>query len=137
MFFLTRRRERARAGLPVAIPCSLARRRRLALAGDAHPLRPLAAASVRLRPLAAHREAAAMADAAIGADLREPLHVLRALAAQLALDSPRLDRLAKLHDLVVGEVLDVGVGADPGLAEDAARRRGADPVHVGEADLGA
>src|ERR671936_739094 len=43
-------------------------------------------ARVRLRPLAVHREAAPVPQAAICADLRQALDRLRALPAQVALD---------------------------------------------------
>src|SRR5205814_1448402 len=46
-----------------------------------------------------------------------------------------LDGLAQLHDLVVGEVLDVGVRIYADVAEDLVRGRPPDPVDVGEADL--
>src|SRR5215211_6504944 len=117
MFFFTRRRERPlpRAGFfGCAIPPLLLRRRRLALAGDAHPTRALAGPRVGLRPLAPDWKASTMPQAAVGADLREPLDALGAVAAQVALDLAGLDRLAKLNHLVVGQVLDVGVGVDPG-----------------------
>ena len=58
-----------------------------------------------------------MAHAAVGADLGEPLDVLRALAAQVALDLELLDRVAKLDRLLLGQVLDVGVGVDPDLLQ--------------------
>src|SRR5204862_7928599 len=60
-----------------------------------------------------------MPEAAVGADLHESLDVLGVLAAQVALDGYVLvDALAKLQDLVVGEVLDGGVGAHPGRLQD-------------------
>src|SRR3954453_21923418 len=123
MFFLTRRRARPFAGFFGAIAALLLRRRRLAPAGDAHPARALAPARVRLRPLAPHRQPAPVAEAAVGADLHQPLLVLRALAAQVALDLARLDRLAQLDDLVLGQVLDMGIGVDFRLFEDLARGR--------------
>src|SRR5829696_3162385 len=60
--------------------------RRLLLAGDGHPLRALPRARVGLGVLTAHRQAAAMAQAAVGADLHQALDVLGALATQIALD---------------------------------------------------
>ena len=84
--------------------------------GDAHALRALAAAGVGLGALAAHGQAAAVAQAAVGADLGQALDVLRALAAEVAFDLARLDRVAKLDRLVLGEVLDVGVRVDSALA---------------------
>src|SRR5581483_10850830 len=93
---------------------------------------------VGLRLLAAHGQAAPVADAAVAADLRQALDVLRALAAQVALDRELLvDGVAQLADLLFGEVADVGVGRDPRLRQQAVRGRAPDPVDVGEADLGA
>ena len=119
------------------LPTLLLRRRRPALAGDAHPPRALAAARVGLRSLAPDRKAAAVAKAAVGADLGQPLDVLGALAAQVPLHLTGLDRLAKLHHLVVGQVLDVGVPVDAGVGDDLSRGRVADPVDVREAHLDA
>src|SRR5262249_24018189 len=115
--------------------CSLGRRG-LLLARDAHPARALAAARVGLGPLAPDREAAAVPQAPIGADLLEALDVLGALPAQVALDLAVLDRIAKLDDLVLGQVLDRGVGIDARLLEDLVGRGAADPEDVGEPDLG-
>src|SRR3954447_11615198 len=136
MFFLTRRRARPLAlfGCGMAPP-ALLRRRRLAPAGDAHLLRALARPGVGLGPLAVHRQPAAVAKSAIGADLRQPLDVLRAVPPKVTLDLLGLDGLAKLHDLVVGQVLDVGIRINACLLDDLARRGGADPVDVGEAHL--
>ena len=49
----------------------------------------------------------------------------------------RVDHLAQLDDLVVGEVLDVSVRRHAGFGENLVRGRAANPVDVGEADLGA
>src|SRR4051812_12816305 len=124
MFFFTRRRERAlprAAFFGCATVSPLLRRRWPALAGDAHPSRALARARVGLRPLAPHGKPAAGREAAIGADLREALDFLRALAAQVALDLAGLPRLAQLHALVVGQVLDVGVGVEADVGDDPSR----------------
>src|SRR5665811_2178902 len=133
MFFFTRRRVRPLAGfLAAAIVAPLPR---LALAGDAHPARALAAARVGLRPLASDRQAAAMAQPPVGADLHQPFDILGLLAPQVALDLAILDRLAQFHDLVLGQVLDRGVGVDASLREDVPRGGTADAEDVGEADL--
>src|SRR5829696_6867045 len=131
MFFLTRRRVRPLPGfLAAAIVCL-----DLALTGDAHPARALAATRVGLRTLAADRQAAAVAQTAVGADLHQPFQVLRALATQIALHLAPLDCLAQAHGLVLGQVLDAGVGVDLALGEDFARGRATDPEDVGEPDL--
>src|SRR5690349_12025428 len=136
MFFFTRRRARPFAGfLGCGIFSALLRRRRLALAGDAHPARALAAARVGLGPLAAGREAAAVAQAAVGADLHQPFDVLRALAAKVSLHLALLDRLTQADDLVLGQVFDQGVGVDLGFREDLLRGRAADAEDIGEADF--
>src|SRR6185503_14730958 len=136
MFFLTRRRERPFAGFFAAIVRLLLRRRRLAPAGNAHALRALAPARVGLGPLASDREPAPVAQAAVGADFHQPLDVLRSLAAQVALDLARFDRLAQPDDLVLGQVLNGRIRVDLRLGQDAARGGGADTEDVGEADLG-
>src|SRR6187397_1003386 len=107
----------------------------LALAGDAEASRSLAAAGVGLRPLTPNRQATAMAEAAVGADLHQPFDVLRAIAAEVALDLAVLDRFAKFHHLVLGQVLDRGIGVDFGLGEDLLRRRLPNPEDVGEPDF--
>ena len=54
-----------------------------------------------------------MADAAVRADLREPLDGLLPVAAQVALDLELgVDVVAELRDLFVGEVLDLRVGVE-------------------------
>src|SRR6202022_1971186 len=58
----------------------------LLLAGYLHPLRTLARARVGLGVLTVDRKAATVAQAAVAADLLQALDVLRALAAQVALD---------------------------------------------------
>jgi hypothetical protein len=77
---------------------------------DLDLLQAVARPGVGLRALAVDREPAAVADAPVGADLAEPLDRLRAVAAQVALDLEVLvDVLAELGDLLVGQVLDLGV----------------------------
>src|SRR6478609_6154829 len=107
----------------------------LALAGDAEASRSLAAAGVGLRPLTPDREAAPVAEAAVGADLHQPFDVLRALAPEVALDLAVLDRLAKFHHLVLGQVLDLRVRVDASLGDDPLRGRVADAEDVGEPNL--
>jgi hypothetical protein len=75
-------------------------------------------------------------DAAVRADLGEPLDRLLAVAAQVALDlEVRVDVVAELRDLFVGQVLDLRVGAETELGGDLACARLTDPVDVGEPDL--
>src|SRR3954468_12851468 len=82
MFFFGRRRPRCGrfgAGLKLLLP-------RLLLPGHLHALRALARARVGLGVLATDRQGAAAAKAAVAAVLHEPLDVLGALTAQIALD---------------------------------------------------
>src|SRR5919198_753548 len=115
MFLRTRRRVRPRA---------------------AGLLRALARAAVRLRALALDGQAAPVPDAAVGADLAQPLDRLRALATEVALDLEVLvDVLAQLRDLLVGEVTDLRVLREAERRADLARGRLADAVDVGQPDL--
>src|SRR6266498_3849845 len=75
---------------------SHSRFRRCFLAAADGLLRSLARARIGLRPLAVDRQAPAVADAAVRADLAETLDGLRALAPQVALDlEVRVDVLAQ------------------------------------------
>jgi hypothetical protein len=77
-----------------------------------------------------------MADAAVRADLREPLDRLLPVAAEIALDLElRVDVVAELRDLFVGQVLDLRVGVEAELRGYLARGRLADPVDVRQPDL--
>src|SRR5512134_2704499 len=99
-------------------------------------LRALAGARVRLRPLPVHRQAAAVADAAVGADLLQALDCLRALAPELALDlEVRVDVRPQLRDLLVGQVADLLVAGEAELGADLLRARLADAVDVRERHL--
>src|SRR6476646_8359717 len=83
MFLRTRRRVRPRVAAGLLAPGTLLRR---LLAASDGLLRALAAAGVRLRALPVHRQAAPVADAAVRADLGEPLDGLLPVAAQITLD---------------------------------------------------
>jgi hypothetical protein len=77
-----------------------------------------------------------MANAAVGADLGEPLDGLLPVAAQVSLDLELgVDVVAELGDLFVGEVLDLRVRIEAELGGDLTRGRLADPVDVGQPDL--
>src|SRR6202043_3513066 len=105
-------------------------------AGPLHALRALASAGVGLGVLAAHRQAATVTQAAVAGDVLEAFDVLRALAPQIALDGQAVvDRVAELGHLVLGEVADVGVGADADVLQQLVGRRAPDPVDVGQPDL--
>jgi hypothetical protein len=75
-------------------------------------------------------------DTAVRADLGEPLDRLLPVAAQITLDlEVRVDVVAELRDLFVGEVLDLRVRVEAELGGDLARGRLADPVDVRQPDL--
>ena len=77
-----------------------------------------------------------MADAAVRADLGEPLDRLLPVAAQVTLDLElRVDVVAELRDLFVRQVLDLRVRVEAELRGDLARGRLADPVDVRQPDL--
>ena len=97
---------------------------------------PRRCAGIGLGALAADRQVAPVAQAAVRADLDQALDVQGHLAAQVALDlvAP-VDDLAQPVDLLLGEVPDPGVRVDVGLGEDLLAGRQADPVDVGQGDL--
>src|SRR2546423_8738731 len=133
MFFFALRRVRPRVAACLLGGATLLR---LRLAAADGLLRALAGPCVRLRPLAVGRKAATVTQAAVRADLGEPLDRLLALAPQVALDLElSVDVVAELRDLVVGEVADLRVGREPERARDLPRRRLADAVDVGQPDL--
>src|SRR5581483_297941 len=79
--------------------------------------RALAGAGIGTGTLAAHRQAAAVPDAAVATEVHQPLDVHGDLAPQVALDGELRDLRANGVDLVLGEVLDPGVRVDArGLA---------------------
>src|SRR3954447_23439165 len=98
--------------------------------------RTLARAGVRLRPLAAHRQIPPVPQAAIAADLHQPLDVHGDLLAEIAFDAPLLlDHPADLPHVVFGEILDADVGADGRGAQDVIRALPSDAINVGEPDF--
>jgi hypothetical protein len=75
-------------------------------------------------------------DAAVRADLGEPLDRLLPVAAQVSLDLElRVDVVAELRDLFVGQVLDFRVRVEAELGRDLSRGRLSDPVDVRQPDL--
>src|SRR5215831_849830 len=107
----------------------------LLLAG--HGLLPaLARPGVGLRPLAVHRQPAAMADALLAADLHLAPDVRLDLAAEVTFDPVRgVDPVTELREVVVGQVVHPDVAADPGGVQRLPGAGAADPVDVGEGDL--
>src|SRR4029079_3634540 len=99
-------------------------------------LRSAPLASVRLGALAADRQVAPVAEAAVGADLDESLDVEGRLAAEVALHLvSAVDQLAQAVDLLLGEIADTGVRIDVGLGKDLLARGQTDPEDVRESDL--
>jgi hypothetical protein len=98
--------------------------------------RTLARAGVGARTLTAHRQAAAMTETAVAADVHQALDVHRGLAAQVAFDRVLADLVADLFQVAVRQVLDLlGVGDAAGVA-DLARALTADAEDRRQADFG-
>jgi hypothetical protein len=77
-----------------------------------------------------------VAQTAVGADLREALDRLLALAAEITLDlKVSVDVVAELRDLRVSEVAYLLVGREPRRVADLECLRAADPEDVGQPDL--
>ncbi len=92
---------------------------RIALHAD-RLARAFAGAGVGLGALAAHRQAAQVADAAIALDALQALEVHADLAAQIAFDDilAVLDRVDDLGELLLGQILGADARIDVGLGQD-------------------
>src|SRR3954451_13423933 len=89
-----------------------------------------------MRPLAAHRETAAMTHAAIAVDFHEALDVEADVLAEIAFDFALIrNHLPDLADVVFGKILDAGVRADGRFRQDVFRARPADAVDIRQADF--
>jgi hypothetical protein len=75
-----------------------------------------------------------MTQTAIRTDLLKTLDVLGALPSKVSLDLAGLDCLAEFHGLVLGQILDLGVGIYADLLQDRSGGRISDSVYIGEAD---
>src|SRR2546423_3648163 len=141
MFFRSRRRGRRPPGLgfatglraPCLPRCGL-------LAGLLLPghglLRALAGPGVGPGALPPHREAAAVPEAGVAADLHLPLDVLGDLPAEVTLDlEVGVDPRPQAGDLLLGQVPHPGVGRDLGGRADHLGARQPDPEDVGERDF--
>ena len=74
-----------------------------------------------------------MAQAAIAADLGQTLDVHRGLTAQVALDEiVMLNGLTQLGLLLVGQILDAGIGVDTGGLQDLRSAGRSDAVDIGQ-----
>src|SRR5215204_3552824 len=119
---------------PFSLRAAWPRSRSLLLAGDRLRL-ALAGAGVGVGALAAHRQAAAVAQAPVGAEIHEPLDVHRHFAAQVALDDVvAVDGLADLKHFRVGQLADPALGRDADLVGDLLGLSRADTVDVLERD---
>src|SRR5262245_53446722 len=123
--------------LPTFFTISLLLHRRLLLAGDGLA-RALAGARVGVGALAAHGQAAAVAEPPVAADVHEQLDVLRHLAAEVALHLVvALDHLANPYGLALAELVGSGVGRDVRLLADLARTGAPDSEDIGQRNLDA
>ena len=78
----------------------------------------------------------AATQAAVAADLHQPLDVERNLLAEIAFDAALLlEHAADLAHVVLGQILDPDVRADAGRTENVARPFAADAVDIREPDL--
>src|SRR5215211_688350 len=83
-----------------------------------------------------HRKIAAMPQAAVAADLHEPLDIHGDLLAEIALDAALLlEHTADLADVVFRQVLDADIRAHARRSEDVVRALASNAVDVGEPDL--
>src|SRR4029079_4040063 len=81
--------------------------------------RALTGPGIGVRALAAHRQRAAMTQAAIAAQIHQPLDVHRHFAAQVTLNLVvAVDRLADLQHLRVGQLVDPPLRRDADLLHD-------------------
>ena len=87
-----------------------------------------AGAGVRARALTMHRQVTTVPDAAVAADLDQPLDVLPDLAAQVALrDDITINQFAQPRDLIVGQVTHTGLWIDARLLQQLRRGRASNP----------
>src|SRR6185503_1559102 len=109
--------------------------RGLLLTGDS-ATGALLGARVGVSPLTPHRQSTPVANPAVTPDIHQPLDVHRDFGSEGTLHFHRtLDDLAETGDFGVREVSHPGIGADPGLREEATTRGTSDAVDVGERDF--
>src|SRR5258708_5359235 len=109
----------------------------LLLAGDRLG-RPLARTRVRMGTLSAHRQSAAMTQAAIAAEIHQPLDVDTGLATQIAFDHiVTVDHFADLQNFLIAQLADAAIGRDLHLLHDLGRALLADAMDVLKCDLDA
>src|SRR5882724_1504044 len=102
----------------------------LLLAGDRLG-RPLARPRIGVGALTAHRQAAAMTQAPIAAEIHQPLDVDAGLAAKIALDDiVAVDHFADLQNFLVAQLIDPAILGDLDLFDDLGRALLADAMDV-------
>src|SRR5580658_3189322 len=111
-------------------------RRGFLLIGHGAAPRTLAGACVGMRALAAHRQAAPVPQAAIGAHLDVALDVHRDFLAQIAFDRAFLfQNRADATDFVLRQIGYLFVEIDARAVEQRPRTRAPDAIDIGEPDL--
>src|SRR5207249_1392623 len=117
-------------GHKLSFPCSLL------LVGNGSAARAFAGARVSVRPLAAHRQAATVPNAAVGTHLDVTLDIHRDLLPQIAFHGAFFfeDR-AHLVDFILGQVADLLVELDPRAVEQGTRTAAADAINVSQTDF--
>src|SRR5262245_10032289 len=132
-FFFSRRLVFLAFGFAILVSPLLLRGFLLACHGLAGAL---AGPRVGVGPLSSHRQAAAVPNALVRADLDLALDVLGGLAPEVTLDLVgAVDELPDPADLVLGQVSDLGAALHPGSLNDLERACGPDPVDVPEGDV--
>src|ERR1700738_5003667 len=107
----------------------------LLLAGDRFG-RSLARARVGMGALTAHRQSAAMTQAAIAAEIHQTLDVHADLATQIAFDQiVAVDHFTDLQNFLVGQLIDAAVSGNLDFLHDLGRILLADAMDVLERDL--
>src|SRR6266481_4572692 len=102
----------------------------LLLAGDRLG-RPLARTRVGMGTLTTHRQSAAMTQAAIAAEIHQPLDVDTGLAAQIAFDHiVAVDHFADLQNFLIAQLSDAAISRDLNLLHDFGRALLADAMDV-------
>src|SRR5262249_3086187 len=107
----------------------------LLLAGDGSR-RALAGPRIGVGALTVNGQAFAVTQAAIAAEVHQPLNVHRGFAAQVAFDLiVAIDDLADPDDIVIGQLIDARRASDTGLVADVFRALRSDPIDIGQANL--
>src|SRR5690606_32549543 len=107
---------------------------RLLLPGD-RLCRALPGPRVRVRPLSANRQALAVTQAAIAAQIHQALDIHGNFAPQITLDRIiAVDRLANLPDLEIGKLVNEPRRRDADPLADLLRKLGTDAVNILKAD---